>query len=466
MVDMEAMTPAQRAEYIGKQVERWRTDDDRQEEQMRRAYYRTKNPPIMARKKLYAGAMEAGDGSMRAVAKENRFAANEHVASSFFRDITDQKVQYLMGEGADVNAVDDDDQADALVASVYDPIGEQLKRVGQMALTDALVYKAGYTYLQMIAGRPKLTCVPYTEVVPYRDDYDELAAVMRCYKRDGRERAEWHTAAKVYDFERGKDDKEWRQTGERWQIQTVTVYGDGTVADAGGKAWARLPWFEMWAENGRHSSLTNAVRTMIDVYDVTVSDFANNLIDIQDAFIVLKNSGYGSGIAYDEQLDLLRSFKVTESDADFKTVEVPYQARQVLLDMLKADIYAALRGVDVGRISGGNLTNTAIRALYSDIDLWADQAEWWVKDWVRAVMDTLAAYMGVELPLYKITLTRNAIFDDIERMQAVAAQKGVISDKTLFEAHPLVSDAQAELERVEAEAAGAAYGIDLGEGMR
>jgi hypothetical protein len=46
-------------------------------------------------------------------------------------------------------------------------------------------------------------------------------------------------------------------------------------------------------------------------------------------------------------------------------------------------------------------------------------------------------------------------------MDAVARQKGVISDKTLFEAHPLVEDAQAELERIEAETAGAVYANGL-----
>lgn len=47
-------------------------------------------------KKMYAAQATADDsGTFRAIAKENRFAANERVASSFFKDITDQKVKYM-----------------------------------------------------------------------------------------------------------------------------------------------------------------------------------------------------------------------------------------------------------------------------------------------------------------------------------------------------------------------------------
>jgi hypothetical protein len=42
-------------------------------------------------------------------------------------------------------------------------------------------------------------------------------------------------------------------------------------------------------------------------------------------------------------------------------------------------------------------------------------------------------------------------------MDALARQKGVISDKTLYENHPLVTDAQGELERVNAQELDAAY---------
>ena len=459
MFDFESLGTDARVKYVGALVESFLGGERMRAADTCRKYYATDNPDIAGRAKCYASIDEHGN----AFAKSNPFASNEKVASSFFRDITDQKTQYLLGEGADVNALDDADEAHAAIAAVYDVMGEQLKRNGQEVLTDALVYGGGYTYMQVIAGRIKLAHVPYCEVCPICDDWDNIEAVARIYRRRGAQLCEIHTPAKVYEFAKADNERggKWVQTGERWQIQTVTVYGDGSMISSGGKAWPVLPWFEMRHNNDHTSSLTNAAKTMIRVYDITVSDFANNLVDVQDVFITLKKDGYGSGLDYGEQLDLLRKFKVTEGEATPTTVDIPFAARQVLLDMLKGDIYAALRGVDVGRISGGNLTNTAIRALYSDIDLWADQAEWWVKDWVCAIMDAVAAYMGVALPLYRVTLKRNAIFDQVAQMDAVARQKGVISDKTLFEAHPLVDDAQAELERIEAEQAGAVYANGL-----
>lgn len=453
MFDFEAMGGDARKEWVAATVKSF-TDGKRMRAMCeQRAYYDTNNPAIMERKRLYA----AVDGEGAAFAKENKFAANEKISSSFFRDITDQKVQYVAGEGVDINAVDENEAADAAIAAVFDPIAKQMRRVEQMCLTDALVYGRGYAYLQVIAGRVKLAHVKATEVIPVRDDYGELEAVVRYFEARNTKHAEVHTPAKVYTFADKGDGEGWLQTGERWQIAEVMVYGDGTAMPTGGRAWPMLPWFEMQHNNDCTSSLTAAAKSMIRCYDVVVSDFANNLIDLQDVFITIKNAGYGSGIDYSERLELLRVFKMSEEDTDVKTFEVPHQARQVLAEIMRKDIYAALRGIDMALISGGQLTNTAIRALYSNIDLWADQAEWWLTDWVEAVLGAVAGYMGVELPLYNVTFNRCAITDEVAQMDAVARQKGIISDKTLFEAHPLVSDAQAELERIEAETAGAVY---------
>lgn len=456
----EELTPEERGKHIGAFIEEreYRLAEETAEQS---AYYCTDNPDIKKRRKLYAAQGKGSSAdSFRAVFKENRFAANEKVASSFFRDITDQKVQYIAGEGADVTAVDDAN-AD-IVRSVFQPLRRQIRRQGQACLTDALVYRYGYAYMQVIGGRITLTHIPYSEVNNKRDEHGELCAVVRHWKRDGVEHAEYHTADKVYSFVKVENEQkaEWVQVSERWQIQTVTVYGDGSVVESGGKGWSRLPWFELRANNDGTSSLTNAVKSMIRCYDIVQSDFANNLIDVQDVFVKLKQ-GYGSGMEYGETLEMLRLFKAAEDVEDVQTVDVPYMAREALLTRLKTEIYQALRGVDLERIAaGGTNTATAIRALYSDIDLWADQAEWHLEDWVISILETAADYMGVQLPDVDVTFTRRVIFDEAAQMDAIARQKGVISDKTLFENHPLVTDAQAELERVNAQELDAAYSGD------
>lgn len=451
MQKFEEMSAKERAEFVGEIIKKQKAS-----KQMKRAiecrdYYDTDNPDIKARRKMYA-APYGDENSFTAIAKENKFAANEKVASSFFRDITDAKVQYLAGEGLDINAVD---EADVETVKVFtNALGVQLKRVEQESLTDALVYRFGYSYMQVINGRLKLNYVPFCEVVPFYDRTGQLINVLRFWSREGCEFAEYHTEAMIYCFE--FNGKEWVQTEERAQIITLTVYGDGSSVVTSAKGWPRLPWFEMKHNNDGTSSLTNAAKTMIRCYDIILSDFANNLIDLQDVFISIKDT-YGSGGDWSETLELLKTFKVGENIEDVRTFEVPHVARQTLLDMLQRNIYAALRGVDVGRISGGNLTNTAIRALYSDIDLWADQAQWHIDDWARDILDLAAHYLGLELPAITISLTRNMIIDEVTAADAMARQKGVISDKSLFEHHPYVADAQAELERIAAEELDAAY---------
>ncbi len=445
------------AKRLGRRIEAFESGERMRKALENLAYYDTENPDINARKKYFVGAAEDG-GTMRAVAKENRFAANEHVSSTFFRDITDSKVQYLAGEGADVNAADD--SGAEVVQAVYAPISDDMRRVEQETLTDALIYGRGYTYVQVIDGKVTFTCVPYTEVIPHYDKYGELDGVTRYYKRDGVEYAEDHTPDTVTKYERARGEKEWREVGTVPQIVTTKVYPDGAREVLGGRGWPRIPWVEMWHNKQGTTSLTNGAKSMIRVYDITASDFANNLIDVQDVFINLKDS-YGSGMDYGEQLEMLRNFKAGENIESVTTFEIPYLARKTLLEMMKSDIYEALRGVDVSLISGGQLTNTAIKALYTHIDLWADQAEWYLADWVRAVMGLVAWYEGAELPRYFVQFTRRAIFDEVAQMQAVASQKGIVSDMTLWENHPLVKDAQQEAERMAAEDLDPAYSQGL-----
>lgn len=464
-MDFEVLTPKQRVEYVQGLVDR-HTRGTMAAAAVCRRHYQTDNPAIMGRTKSYASAETVTDKAtgletMHAVAKENRFAANEKVASSFFRDITDQKVAYIMGEGADVTADSESDADAETVKLVSKQIARQLRRIGQRCLTDALVYSHGYAYMQVIAGRLRLNFTSYTEVIAEHDDNGELDAVCRYWKSGKTERAEYHTASKVWSYE-AKPGEDWQETGERWQIEQFTVYGDGTVQPSGGRGWYRLPWFELSHNNEGTSSLTNAAKTMIRCYDIVTSDFANNLIDMQDVFVTLKaDNGYGSGMEYGEIIEMLKAFKVAEGVEGVQAFEIPYQARQVLLDLMDKSIYKTLRGVDVGRIANGNLINNAIRALYSDIDLWADQCEWHLEEWTRDIVDAAAWYLGIEMPEYSITFQRRVLFDEVQQMQALAAQKGVISNKTIYENHPLVSDAQAEIERVEAEEAGAAYAIGV-----
>lgn len=462
-MDFEQLDESARIAFVRKTVSNFIGGTRMENAKECRDYYKTENPDIAKRRKLYASPHEREDGTTSAVVKENRFAANEKIASPSFRKIVDAKVQYLAGEGVDVTALD---EADApAVKAIVDVLGaDQLRRVMQEDLTEALVYQSGYAYFQLINNKPRLKCFPFCELIPSYDGEGNLKNMMRYYKREGIEHFDYHTPAKIYSFSRNpkaRNGSGWKFDGECWQIQTGKRYPDGTIEDTGGRGWPRLPWFELFHNNDHCSSLTHSVKTMIRCYDIVLSDFANNLIDLQDVFVSLKQDSAYSGMDAGEVIEMLKNFKVAEGVENVQAFEVPHVARQVLLDILKAGIYEGLQGVDVKQLTGGQKTATEIKAVYSDIDLWADQAEWHIKDWVRDVLEFVAAYAGTELPPVKITCQRRVMFDEVAQMQAVASQKGVISDKTLFENHPLVPDAQAELDRIAAQELDPAYSGDL-----
>ena len=464
-MDFKSLSLDGKKKFIEKEVNDFKQSERLQEAEKCASYYETNNPDIMSRKKLYASMdeyIEDGSSFIKAVAKENKFAANERVASSFFPDIIDAKTQYLAGEGADVNAADE--SGAEIVAALNMELSRHIKRAGQAALKDAQVYGLGYAYLQVINGRLRLTKINYREVKPYYDKHERLEQVLRYYKRGECEYAEYHTAETVWEFMRDceQSNADFELVEERPQIAQVKVYPNGDIEQIqSGKKWCRLPWFELQHNETRKSALTNAVETMIRCYDIVISDFANNLIDIQDAIVCFKGDSYTGG-DIGEQMEILKNFKAIEGDAGILTAEMPYQARKEFAQIIKDNIYESLRGVDVSKIGGGQAqTATAINAAYTYIDLWADDAEWYMADWTEEIFRTAAEYKGYELPLINISFTRRAIFNEAEQMNAVAAQKGIISDLTLFEAHPLVKDAQRELERVAAQELDPAYSEGL-----
>ena len=113
---------------------------------------------------------------------------------------------------------------------------------------------------------------------------------------------------------------------------------------------------------------------------------SNNLQDASEYLVVVK------GFQGDNLEELMQNVKTKKhigvngdsgGDVDFKTVDVPYDARKVKLELDEKNVYRFGMGFNSAQIGDGNITNIVIKSRYTLLDLKCNKLEIRLKQLVR-----------------------------------------------------------------------------------
>lgn len=151
-----------------------------------------------------------------------------------------------------------------------------------------------------------------------------------------------------------------------------------------------IPFFRLDNNKKQFSSL-KTVKDLIDDYDLMASSLSNNLIDFDTPVHVVK--GF-EGDNLDELQTNLKTKKIigmesTDAGAgvDIKTVDVPYEARKVKLELDEKNIYRFGMGLNTaGLRDTAATTNIAIKAAYSLLDLKCSKLEIKLRQFLRKIV--------------------------------------------------------------------------------
>ena len=151
-----------------------------------------------------------------------------------------------------------------------------------------------------------------------------------------------------------------------------------------------IPFFRLDNNKKQFSSL-KTVKGLIDDYDLMASSLSNNLIDFDTPIHVVK--GF-EGDNLDELQTNLKTKKIvgmesTDSGAgvDIMTVDVPYEARKVKLELDEKNIYRFGMGLNTAGLKDtAATTNIAIKAAYSLLDLKCSKLEIRLKQFLRKLL--------------------------------------------------------------------------------
>lgn len=374
--------------------------------------------------------------------------SNNRIAHPFLRKLTDQKVAYLFAKP--FTAQTDDTE---LATRFSEMFTKDFLRIFQAVARDAIVCGCGWLsvyYDEAGELHTKRLTPENTAAIYDPENLDQMQAVLRRFEREGGQYYELWTAEGVKTYAIMRD--ELIEAGTRPHF---TIQGEGFN-------WQKIPIIP-FRYNADGIPLLCFVKSIIDNYDLSVSDIANTLQDAPNALRLVKGYG-GDPEEFVRNVAALNTvFMQGEGTIEALQIQIDSTAYETHLARLRKDLYESGSGVDDQESSAGNLSGTAIRFRYSGLDLDCQQMgnefaaglealTWFICE------DMRAKGMG-EHNAQNVDFIWNTdhIINELETVQILSASRGVISDETIIANHPYVTDAKAEIERIRVENGDAGY---------
>ena len=151
------------------------------------------------------------------------------------------------------------------------------------------------------------------------------------------------------------------------------IYNTSDKKKRKGFGWGKVPFILLY-NNSKQTTDLEPIKRYIDAYDAVTSGFLNDIKDIQTAIWVLK--GY-EGTDLSEFMQNLIKFKAIKLDADEhagaepERLEIPVEARKVILELLDNKIYSIGQGIDLNKLVK-NTSGVALKILFTGLDMKAN----------------------------------------------------------------------------------------------
>ena len=254
---------------------------------------------------------------------------------------------------------------------------------------------------------------------------------------------------------------------EHWEIDGWETFKfEGTLESTGLKyieteeflnKLKEIPFIK-FANNRKEKSDLLKYKKQIDLYDRVMSGFANDLEDIQQIIYILENYG---GQDLNEFLSDLKRYKAIKTDTseggthggvNTLQIEIPVEARKVILEVLKKQIYESGQALQQDTESYGNASGVALKFFYRKLELKAGMMQTQFKKGFSTFIRAILKYLTCDVNMKIIqTWTRNMISNDKENSEIAQNSNGIISQKTILKNHPWVEDPEEELKQIKSE---------------
>lgn len=328
---------------------------------------------------------------------EDTTRSNIKISHPFFTELVDQAVQYMLS-GKDGFIKSDLPELQTELDAYFNENEDFIAELSEV-LTGCQAKGFEYMYAYKNAeDRLAFQCADAVGVVEVREkDTDDGCAYVIYWYIDRIEKGQkkikriqvWDEN-QTYFYVQADNGEIMPDTSEKVNPRPHSLYQQEGDAKTYYENFGFIPFFRLDNNKKQHSSL-KTVKDLIDDYDLHASALTNNLVDFDTPIHVVK--GF-EGDNLDELQQNLKTKKIigmesTETGAgvDIKTVDVPFQARQVKLDLNEKNIYRFGMGLNTAGLKDTSATtNVAIKAAYSLLDLKCSKLEIRLKQFLRKII--------------------------------------------------------------------------------
>lgn len=369
--------------------------------------------------------------------------ADNRIAHNFHQLLVDEKVAYMFTYPILID-VDDNE---AINERVNDVLGQEFIR--KMKDLGVEASNTGCAWLHYWANEKnefKYEKVESEQILPfYSEDLErELVEVLRTYKV-----VEYDDNLTAIEFIVVED---WtKETFDQYKFRYTIDGQDESQLKGIRHNFGRVP-FIPFANNSDETSDLIKYKDLVDLYDRVVSGYANDIEDIQEVMWIVTNYDGKSGDFLKDVKKYKTIFLEDEGDGakgDVKTlsVEIPVEARNSLLELLKKQIYESGQGLQQDSENFGNASGVALKFFYRKLELKAGLLETEFRESINKLVEAILDFY--HLPHKKISQvwSRNMIASDLETSQIATQSVGIIPEKLILQNHPWVDDVD-EAERL------------------
>ena len=423
-------------------------------------YYRNKSD-IIHRKMYY---YDASGRKIEDPAKENHKLVN-----NWHKLLVDQKVSYLVGRpmvfsvdggqggfagsagASDEQNRDFSDKLNVLLGEVWD---DTVADIATNASNKGMEWL--HVYIDK-SGHFKYVIIPAEQIIPIYDNAHKqsLEGLLHYYTVvvDGanRYRAEWWTRENVTVY--------LENDGGEFELDPGTAPNPSPhyQRKGAGHGWGKVPFVE-FPNNSMRTGDIEVTKSLIDQYDLAISDFANNISEVQELVTILK--GYeGTNLAeFRHNLRYFKAIKVrpgNDSGVDKLEFHIPVEAKAALLDRLEENIFMFGQGVNSTTDKfGSSPSGASLEFLYTLLDLKASMMERKFRRSVKRLLWFVTEYVNMEhgktysSESISVTFRKNMVQNTHEIVDTLKASRDMISDETIVALHPMIESPTDEYQRL------------------
>lgn len=365
------------------------------------------------------------------------FGADHRLKTTFFRRLTVRQVQYVLGNGLTLQ----DPKNKEKLGKNFD---FQLQLAAKRAMAAGRAFGFwNYDHLEVFGYADTPTSAGFC---PLYDENDAKlkAGIRYWFKQVNKElvfRCTLYEADGFTEYRQKNSEPAEVVTPKQRYIKTIARTAAGGVESEIDDNYSDLPIVPLYANDLMQSELVG-IRESIDCYDFVKSGLANDIDDSNGFYWLIKNAGGMEDTDLSKFIQRMKTVRAAVIDGDEVTAEahtldVPYQARQVMLDILRRDIYEDFQALDVSTLSASAKTTQEIKAAYQAQDDKCADFEYYILRFVDKILELA----GID---DEPSLQWNKIINQTEQTNMVLQCANYLTDDMIIKLLPFLTPEQAD----------------------